>query len=94
MQCVYLCNNNHHRYCYALYVDASNGFAQSDGRSTGEDPERRKHRLRDGEDEGVEGVGAVGDVVEHCGSFITVEQDADAARVWVVQHRLTAVVPG
>lgn len=44
-------------------------------------------------DEGVEGVGAVLHVVEDGGTVIAVKQDADAARVRVVQHGLGAVVP-
>lgn len=68
-------------------------FAQGNSGTTGEDPECRKHGLRERKDESVDGVGTVLHIVEGGSTDIAVEQDADAARVRVGYHRLAAVVP-
>lgn len=68
-------------------------FAKGNRRAVGKDPECRMHGLRQRKEEGVDAVCAVLHVVEGGGTVITVEQNADAARVGVGQHCLAAVVP-
>lgn len=68
-------------------------FAQRNGRAAGENPESWIHVFSKGEHEAVEGVRPVCHVIERGRALLTIQQHAEAFRIRVDQHGLTAVVP-